>query len=93
MTPDPVDKTPHAHIWLQLSYSPHIHKYILNTHSDITLSPPLSFSNNKYLVLTKKRTKCHLTSDFVSFSRGKKVDPEMMEPQGLKGKRCVLIDI
>lgn len=29
---------------------------------------------------------------FVSFSRGKKVALEMMEPQGLKGKRCVLFD-
>lgn len=33
-----------------------------------------------------------LNPDFVSFSRGKKVAQEMMEPQGLEGKRCVLFD-
>lgn len=34
--------------------------------------------------------KSYVNSEFVSFSREKEVALERMEPQGLKGKRCVL---
>lgn len=96
MTPGPVDKTPHAHLWLQLSYSPHIQKHIYNTHSDISpvtfflcLSQPIPVYTLSLCIDMVKITLITLT---LFCSRGKKVAPEMMEPQGLEGKRCVLFD-
>lgn len=66
--------------------------------SSSSLSNNACLEKKKSLLDTKKKAKCQLGNEStfsphcVSFSRGRKVAPEMMEPQGLKGKRCVLFD-